>query len=93
MHGPAVALDERDALVVLDGGGPGAERVQAVGRAAAAAGVRVTTFEERSLGDQFSIFPLTVCVQLIALKLAQELGVDPDCFRQPAKPSWQAVGL
>ena len=93
LHGPAVALDERDALVVLDGGGSGAERVQAVGRAAAAAGVRVTAFEERDLGELLSIFPLTVCVQLIALKLAQQLGVDPDCFRQPAKPSWQSVGL
>ncbi len=93
LHGPAVALDERDALVTLDGGGPGAERVQAVARAAAAAGVRVTAFEERNLGEPLSIFPLTAGVQLIALKLAQQLGVDPDCFRQPAKPSWQSVGL
>jgi glutamine---fructose-6-phosphate transaminase (isomerizing) len=93
LHGPAVALDERDALVVLDGGGPGSERVQAVAKAAAAAGVRVTSLEERGLGEALSIFPLTAGVQLIALQLALQLGVDPDCFRQPAKPSWQAVGL
>src|SRR5207253_3473992 len=30
LHGPAVALDERDALVALDGGGPASKRVQAV---------------------------------------------------------------
>jgi glucosamine--fructose-6-phosphate aminotransferase (isomerizing) len=93
LHGPAVALDERDALVVLDGGGAGSERVQAVARAAAAAGVRVTMLEESGLGEALSIFPLTVGVQLIALRLALQLGVDPDCFREPAKPSWHAVGL
>jgi glucosamine--fructose-6-phosphate aminotransferase (isomerizing) len=93
LHGPAVALDERDALVALDGGGPASERVQAVAKAASAAGVRVTTLEERGLGEALSIFPLTAAVQLIALRLALQLGVDPDCFRQPAKPSWQGVGL
>ncbi len=93
LHGPAVALDERDALVVLDGGGPGSDRVQAVAQAAAAAGVRVTTLEERDLGEALSIFPLTAGVQLIALRLALQLGVDPDCFRRPAKPSWDDVGF
>jgi glucosamine--fructose-6-phosphate aminotransferase (isomerizing) len=93
LHGPAVALDERDALVVLDGGGPGSERVQAVAKAAAAAGVRVTSLEEHNLGEALSIFPLTAGIQLIALRLALQLGVDPDCFRHPAKSSWQAVGL
>jgi glucosamine--fructose-6-phosphate aminotransferase (isomerizing) len=93
LHGPAVALDERDALVALDGGGPASDRVHAVAKAGEAAGVRVTTIEERDLGEALSIFPLTAHVQLIALRLAQHLGVDPDCFRQPAKPSWEAVGL
>jgi glutamine---fructose-6-phosphate transaminase (isomerizing) len=93
LHGPAVALDERDALVAVDGGGPASERVQAVANAAAAAGVRVTRLEERELGEALSIFPLTAGVQLIALRLAQGLGVDPDCFRQPAKPSWREVQL
>jgi glucosamine--fructose-6-phosphate aminotransferase (isomerizing) len=93
LHGPAVALDERDALVALDGGGPGSERVHAVANAAAGAGARVTTIEERDLGEPLSIFPLTAAVQLIALRLALQLGVDPDCFRQPAKPSWRGVQL
>jgi len=93
LHGPAVALDERDALVVLDGGGAGSERVQAVGGAASEAGVHVTTLAERGLGEALSIFPLTAGVQLIALQLALQLGVDPDCFRYPAKPSWEAIGL
>jgi len=93
LHGPAIALDERDALVVLDGGGPGSDRVQAAARAAAAAGVRVTTLEERGVGEALSIFPLTAGVQLIALRLALQLGVDPDCFRRPAKPSWDDVGF
>jgi len=93
LHGPAVALDERDALVVLDGGGPGSARVQAVARAAGAAGVRVTTIEEPGLGEALSIFPLTAGVQLIALRLALQLGVDPDCFRRPAKPSWDDAGF
>jgi glucosamine--fructose-6-phosphate aminotransferase (isomerizing) len=93
LHGPAVALDERDALVAIDGGGPASERVQAVATAAAAAGARVTTLVEHSLGEALSIFPLTAGVQLIALRLALGLGVDPDCFRQPAKPSWREVPL
>ena len=32
-HGPSVALDEQDTLVVLDGGGPAAERTEAIARA------------------------------------------------------------
>lgn len=40
-HGPSVALDGRDALACLDGGGPAAERVARVAHAAAAVGVAV----------------------------------------------------
>lgn len=43
-HGPAVALDERDALVALDGGGPAASRLGAVAGAAEQVGVRVHRF-------------------------------------------------
>ena len=39
LHGPSVALDDRDTLVCLDGGGPGAERLEAVAGAAEACGV------------------------------------------------------
>ncbi len=93
LHGPAVALDARDALVTLDGGGPGAERVEAVGEAAARAGVAVHRIVERELGEQLSVFPLTVHVQRLALELAEALGTNPDSFREDEHQAWRAVGL
>jgi len=95
-HGPSVAVDERDVLVCLDGGGPGAERLHAVARAAEACGARVHVLSETSLGEPLSIFPLTVCVQRIALELAEELGVDPDAFGYDVpgrKEAWTALTL
>lgn len=80
LHGPAVALDERDALVCLDGGGPGAERLDAVAAVVKAGGARVHRVVARALGEQLSIFPLTVAVQRIALEMAEALGTDPDAF-------------
>jgi glucosamine--fructose-6-phosphate aminotransferase (isomerizing) len=79
-HGPSVAIDGRDALVCLDGGGPGAERLRAVATAAEQCGARVHLLSETTLGETLSIFPLTVCVQRIALELAEEVGADPDVF-------------
>ena len=93
LHGPAVALDGRDALVCLDGGGPGSERVQAVADAAEQAGARAYRIEAQSLGEQLSVFPLTVAVQRIALELAEELGRNPDDFRASEHQAWRAVGL
>jgi glutamine---fructose-6-phosphate transaminase (isomerizing) len=80
LHGPSVALDGRDALVCLDGGGPGVERLGAVAEAAAASGTRVYRLAEQALPEPLSIFPLTAAVQRIALELAEELGTDPDAF-------------
>jgi len=80
LHGPAVALDARDALVCLDGGGPGAERLEEVARTVEAGGARVHRIAARELGEQLSIFPLTVAVQRIALEAAEALGTDPDAF-------------
>jgi glucosamine--fructose-6-phosphate aminotransferase (isomerizing) len=80
LHGPAVAIDERDTLVCLDGGGPGAERLAAVARTAEAGGARVRLYAETALGEQLSIFTLTAYVQRIALELAEQLGTDPDAF-------------
>ncbi len=80
LHGPAVALDARDALVCLDGGGPGAERLEDVARTVEAGGARVHRIAARELGEQLSIFPLTVAVQRIALEAAEALGTDPDAF-------------
>jgi len=80
LHGPAVALDARDALVCLDGGGPGAERLEEVARTVEEGGARVHRIVVRELGEQLSIFPLTVAVQRIALEAAEALGTDPDAF-------------
>jgi glutamine---fructose-6-phosphate transaminase (isomerizing) len=95
-HGPSVAVDERDALVCLHGGGPGEERLRAVAAAAAACGARVHVLAETSLPEPLSIFPLTVCVQRIALELAEELGADPDAFGYDVpgrREAWTALRL
>lgn len=80
LHGPAVALDARDALVCLDGGGPGAERLEEVATVVEAGGAAVHRIVARDLGEPLSIFPLTVAVQRIALEAAEALGSDPDAF-------------
>jgi glucosamine--fructose-6-phosphate aminotransferase (isomerizing) len=90
-HGPSVALDAQDTLVVLDGGGPVAERTEAIARAIEATGARVVRFAERDLGEALSIFPLTVVVQRIALELAEARGVSPDRFRFEEDPRREAA--
>ncbi|HKG02596.1 MAG TPA: hypothetical protein VKB03_05400 [Conexibacter sp.] len=80
LHGPAVALDARDTLVCLDGGGPGAERLEEVARVVEAGGATVHRIAAHELGEQLSVFPLTVVVQRIALEAAEALGTDPDAF-------------
>jgi glucosamine--fructose-6-phosphate aminotransferase (isomerizing) len=95
-HGPSVALDERDVLVCLDGGGPGVERLAAVARAAQATGPRVHRVEERGLGESLSIFPLTVAVQRVALEVAEQLGADPCSFGYDVpgrREAWEPIGL
>jgi glucosamine--fructose-6-phosphate aminotransferase (isomerizing) len=86
LHGPSVALDGQDTLVVLDGGGPGAARTQAIAGAMEVTGARVVRIAERDVGEPLSIFPLTVWVQRIALELAQKRGVSPDRFRYEEDP-------
>jgi glucosamine--fructose-6-phosphate aminotransferase (isomerizing) len=90
-HGPSVALDEQDTLVVLDGGGPAAERTEAIARAVEVTGARVERFTERDLGEVLSVFPLTVVVQRIALDLAEARGVSPDRFRYEEDPRREAA--
>jgi glucosamine--fructose-6-phosphate aminotransferase (isomerizing) len=89
LHGPSVALDAQDTLVVLDGGGPAAARTQAIADAVAVKGARVVRIVEHDLGEPLSIFPLTVAVQRIALDLAEARGVSPDRFRYEADPAWE----
>ena len=80
-HGPSVALDEQDTLVVLDGGGPGADRTATIAAAVEVTGANVVRFSQRDLGEQLSVFPLTAVVQRIAAELADARGVSPDRFR------------
>ena len=80
-HGPSVALDEQDTLVVLDGGGPMADRTEAIAAAVEVTGAKVVRFAQRELGEALSVFPLTVVVQRIALELSEARGVSPDKFR------------
>ena len=96
LHGPLVALGESDALVVLDGGGPAAERLDDVARLAEHDGARVHRISAPELGEPLSVFPLTVAVQRIALEAAETLGTDPDAFGYDVpgrKEVWEAVGL
>lgn len=97
LHGPLVALDERDALVALDGGDGGASRVRDVARLAEAQGVRVHTITAPSdVSDPLTVFPLTIAVQRIALSCAEVLGTDPDAFGFDVtgrRSAWKAVPL
>ncbi|HST25031.1 MAG TPA: SIS domain-containing protein [Gaiellaceae bacterium] len=95
-HGPSVALDDRDALVCLDGGGPGAERLAAVSDAAERCGTRVVRIRADALGEPLSIFPLTAAVQRVALECAEALGSDPCAFGYDVpgrREAWQPIGL
>lgn len=90
-HGPSVALDHQDALVVLDGGGPAADRTETIAGAVEVTGASVARFRERDLGEALSVFPLTVVVQRIALELAEARGVSPDRFRYEEDPRREAA--
>jgi glutamine---fructose-6-phosphate transaminase (isomerizing) len=90
-HGPSVALDEQDTLVVLDGGGPMVDRTEAIAAAVEVTGAKVVRFAQRDLGEALSIFPLTVVVQRIALELSEARGVSPDRFRYEQDPRRQAA--
>ena len=51
---------------------------------------------ETVFGEALSVFPLTVCVQRIALELAEQLGTDPDAFGYDVpgrKEAWTALRL
>jgi glutamine---fructose-6-phosphate transaminase (isomerizing) len=90
LHGPGFALGPRDALVCLDGGGPGSARLAELANAIESLGARVYRFAETGLGEALSVFPLTVVVQRIALDFAVELGTDPDDVRPE---TWKEMRL
>ncbi|HEX7299862.1 MAG TPA: hypothetical protein VF257_12755, partial [Solirubrobacteraceae bacterium] len=72
--------------VVLDGGGPMADRTEAIAAAVEVTGAHIARFPQRELGEALSVFPLTVVVQRIALELAEARGVSPDRFRYEEDP-------
>jgi glucosamine--fructose-6-phosphate aminotransferase (isomerizing) len=90
-HGPSVALDDQDTLVVLEGGGPMTARTESIARAVEVTGAKVVRFEQRELGEALSVFPLTVVVQRIAVELSEARGVSPDHFRYEEDPKREAA--
>jgi len=90
LHGPGFALGPHDALVSLDGGGLGTARLTELVNAIEAGGTHVYRFAATELGEPLSVFALTATVQRIALKLAVQLGTDPDDV-QPT--GWKALQL
>jgi glucosamine--fructose-6-phosphate aminotransferase (isomerizing) len=90
-HGPSVALDEQDTLVVLDGGGPMADRTEAIASAVEVSGAKIARFSQPELGEALSVFPLTVVVQRIAVELSEARGVSPDRFRYEEDPRREAA--
>jgi glutamine---fructose-6-phosphate transaminase (isomerizing) len=90
LHGPGFALEERDALVCLDGGGPGSERLRELSAAIESRGTHVYRFAATGVGEPLSIFPLTAIVQRIALDFATQLETDPD---DVAPPVWKTMEL
>ena len=95
LHGPSVALGEKDRLVCLDGGGAWSARIAEMAQAATDSGIPVTHVAHDDLGELLSIFPLTVAVQRIALEAAEKLGVNPDSFGLdlPGHQAWDRVPL
>ena len=65
-------------------------------RTARACGATVHVLSETGLPEPLSIFPLTVCIQRIALELAEQVGSDPDVFGYDVpgrKEAWTALTL
>lgn len=78
LHGSAVPLDGRDRLIALGPPDP-AGLVEAVAVAAEAEGLGVTRLHEvANLPMLLAQIPLTVRLQLLALRIAVERGQDPD---------------
>jgi glucosamine--fructose-6-phosphate aminotransferase (isomerizing) len=77
LHGSAVPLDQRDHLVTL--GPPDEALATGVAAAAATEGVGHTALREpAAISALLAQIPLTVRLQMMALRMAQEGGHDPD---------------
>jgi glutamine---fructose-6-phosphate transaminase (isomerizing) len=91
LHGSAVPLDERDGLLMLDTGRDDDGLLRELGRAARAEGVAVAELDqpEPDAGLMAQI-PLTVRLQLLALRRAEAGAHDPDTVISGA---WAADAL
>jgi glucosamine--fructose-6-phosphate aminotransferase (isomerizing) len=90
LHGSAVPLDARDAVVALTSPDPDGF-VDAVSTAAAAEGIATYTIQEPTpLPALLAQIPLTVRLQILALRFALERGQDPDTV---ITGNWATEGL
>lgn len=79
LHGSAVPLESRDALLAIQPAGDRFGLLEAVATAAAAEGLAVTRVEEPTgLHAVLTEIPLTVRLQALASQLADNKGIDPD---------------
>ena len=79
LHGSAVPLGSRDALLAIQPGDDRFGLLTAIAGAATAAGLTVATVEEPAgLHPVLAQIPLTVRLQVLAARWAGERGVDPD---------------
>ena len=79
LHGSAVPLDSRDALILLQPEADPDGLIAAIAIAARGAGVDVTILEERGEPHPFvAQIPLTVRLQALASRIAEARSCDPD---------------
>jgi glutamine---fructose-6-phosphate transaminase (isomerizing) len=79
LHGSAVPLDGRDGLLILDLGRDGDGLLRELARAARAEGVAVAELDQSEPADELMAqIPLTIRLQLLALRRAEAGGHDPD---------------
>jgi glutamine---fructose-6-phosphate transaminase (isomerizing) len=79
LHGSAVPLDGRDGLLILEAGRDDDGLLRELARAARAEGVAVAELDQSEPADELMAqIPLTVRLQLLALRRAEAGGHDPD---------------
>jgi glucosamine--fructose-6-phosphate aminotransferase (isomerizing) len=96
LHGSAVPLDARDGLLILAPSRDEHGLLAELGRAARAEGIALAELEDDTLADPLlAQIPLTVRLQLLALRRAEAGGHDPDTVitgAWAAESLWNAGG-